>query len=98
MARQDQARLGLNGIQNHEDAFATLVAAAGMPDLGKELLTGKKLGDRTYKVHLDGFNNLAHWTEAGMQAWAVSDLNPAELQAFATLVRDRMVVAESAER
>jgi anti-sigma factor RsiW len=42
--------------------------------------------------------NLAHWTEAGMQAWAVSDLNPAELQAFATLVRDRMVVAESAER
>ena len=48
-----------NGIQNHEDAFATLAAAAGMPDLGKELLTGKKMGDTTYKVHLDGYNNLA---------------------------------------
>jgi arylsulfatase len=51
-----------NGIQNHEDLFATLAAAAGLPDLGKELRSGKKMGDMTYKVHLDGFNNLAHWT------------------------------------
>ena len=51
-----------NGIQNHEDVFATLAAAAGLPDLAKELLSGKKLGDTTYKVHLDGFNNLDHWT------------------------------------
>ncbi|HET7834198.1 MAG TPA: anti-sigma factor [Variovorax sp.] len=34
--------------------------------------------------------NLVHWTEAGMQAWAVSDLNAAELQAFAALARERM--------
>jgi arylsulfatase A-like enzyme len=51
-----------NGIQNHEDVFATLAAAAGMPDVGKELLTGKKIGATTFKVHLDGYNNLAHWT------------------------------------
>jgi arylsulfatase A-like enzyme len=51
-----------NGIQNHEDVFATLAAAAGQPNLGKELLTGKKMGATTYKVHLDGYNNLAHWT------------------------------------
>ena len=51
-----------NGIQNHEDLFATLAAAAGLPDLKNELLTGKKLGDTTYKVHLDGYSNLAHWT------------------------------------
>ena len=51
-----------NGIQNHEDVFATLAAAAGMPDVGKELLNGKKIGAATYKVHLDGYNNLAHWT------------------------------------
>jgi len=51
-----------NGIQNHEDVYATLAATAGMPNLGKELLTGKKMGDMTYKVHLDGYNNLAHWT------------------------------------
>ena len=51
-----------NGIQNHEDVYVTLAAAAGMPDLKTELLTGKKMGDMTYKVHLDGYNNLALWT------------------------------------
>ena len=51
-----------NAIQNHEDLFATLAAAAGMPELGKELLSGKKMGDMNYKVHLDGYNQLALWT------------------------------------
>ena len=51
-----------NGIQNHEDVFATLAAAAGLPNLKAELLTGKAMGGSTYKVHLDGYNNLAHWT------------------------------------
>jgi arylsulfatase len=52
----------LNGIQSHEDLFATLAAAAGMPDLKKELLAGKKIGNMTYKVHLDGYNQLDYWT------------------------------------
>lgn len=52
----------LNGIQSHEDLFVTLAAAAGMPDLKQELLTGKKMGDMTYKVHLDGYNQLDYWT------------------------------------
>jgi arylsulfatase A-like enzyme len=52
----------LNGIQSHEDLFVTLAAAAGMSDLKKELLTGKKMGDMTYKVHLDGYNQLDYWT------------------------------------
>ena len=52
----------LNGIQSHEDVFVTLAAAAGMPDLKQELLDGKKMGDMTYKVHLDGFNQLDYWT------------------------------------
>ena len=51
-----------NGIQNHEDLFATLAAAAGLPNLKQELIAGKKMGEVTYKVHLDGYNNLAHWT------------------------------------
>jgi arylsulfatase len=51
-----------NGIQNHEDLFATLAAAAGLPDLKEKLLNGFKMGDMTYKVHLDGYNNLDHWT------------------------------------
>lgn len=32
---------------------------------------------------------LAHWAEGGMQAWAVSDLNAAELRKFASLMRER---------
>lgn len=52
----------LNGLQSHEDLFVTLAAAAGLPDLKTELLTGKKMGDMTYKVHLDGYNQLDYWT------------------------------------
>src|SRR5262249_52981830 len=51
-----------NGIQSHEDLYATLAAAAGMADLKQKLLTGLKLGPTTYKVHLDGYNNLDLWT------------------------------------
>jgi arylsulfatase len=51
-----------NGIQNHEDIFATLAAAAGLPKLKDELLTGKPMGGTTYKVHLDGYDQTALWT------------------------------------
>ncbi len=51
-----------NGIQSHEDLFVSLAAAAGMPNLKSELLSGKKIGDMTYKVHLDGVNNTDYWT------------------------------------
>jgi arylsulfatase A-like enzyme len=43
-------------IASHLDLFPTLLAIAGQPDIGKELLSGKKVGDLTYKVHLDGYN------------------------------------------
>jgi anti-sigma factor RsiW len=33
--------------------------------------------------------NLAHWTEASLNFWAVSDLNADELREFARLVRDQ---------
>jgi arylsulfatase A-like enzyme len=51
-----------NGIQNHEDLFVSLASAAGMPNLKQELLAGKKMGDMTYKVHLDGYDNTDHWS------------------------------------
>jgi arylsulfatase len=51
-----------NGIQAHEDLFVTLAAAAGLPNVKDDLLKGYKMGDTTYKVHLDGYNNLDLWT------------------------------------
>lgn len=48
-----------NGIFSALDWFPTLVAAAGNPDITDQLLKGVKLGDATYKNHLDGYNQLA---------------------------------------
>ncbi len=45
-----------NGIVSGMDWFPTFVAAAGNPNIADELKKGKQLGDRTYKVHLDGYN------------------------------------------
>jgi arylsulfatase len=47
-----------NGLISGLDWFPTFVAVAGNPNLKEELLKGKKLGDTTYKVHLDGYNQL----------------------------------------
>ena len=45
-----------NGIFSGLDWLPTLAAAAGSPDITDQLLKGVKLGDRTYKNHLDGFD------------------------------------------
>ena len=47
-----------NGIVSGLDWFPTFVAAAGNPNIAEELKKGKQLGDRTYKVHLDGYNQM----------------------------------------
>jgi arylsulfatase A-like enzyme len=48
------------------DWFPTLVAAAGDTDIKERLLKGASLGGKTFKVHLDGFNQLPYLT--GQQA------------------------------
>jgi arylsulfatase A-like enzyme len=40
------------------DWMPTFLAAAGMPDVKDKLLSGCTIGGRTYKVHLDGYNQL----------------------------------------
>ena len=45
-----------NDLFAHEDMLPTLLAAAGVPDVKEQLLKGVKLGDKTFKVHLDGYN------------------------------------------
>jgi arylsulfatase len=54
-----------NGIFSGLDWFPTFVAAAGNPDIVDELKKGKQLGDMTYKVHLDGYNQTALLTGKG---------------------------------
>ena len=51
-----------NEIISHEDWLPTLLAAAGEPEIGEKLKAGHTIGDTTYKVHLDGYNFLPHFT------------------------------------
>jgi arylsulfatase A-like enzyme len=48
----------INEVASHEDMLPTLLAAAGEPQIKEELLHGKTIGERTYKVHLDGYDFL----------------------------------------
>ena len=54
-----------NGIISGLDWFPTFLAAAGNPNIKEELLKGKKIGDMTYKVHLDGYNQMDMITGKG---------------------------------
>ena len=57
-----------NGIISGLDWFPTFLAAAGNPNITDELLKGKKIGDRTYKNHLDGYNQMDMITGKGPSA------------------------------
>ncbi len=46
----------VNDIFAHEDMLPTLLAAAGAPDVKDQLLKGMKVGNKTFKVHLDGYD------------------------------------------
>jgi arylsulfatase len=46
----------INDIGAHEDMLPTLLAAAGDTTVKEDLLKGKKYGNTTFKVHLDGYN------------------------------------------
>jgi arylsulfatase A-like enzyme len=50
------------GIVSHLDWLPTLLAAAGEPDLKNKLLQGHSVGNKTFKIHLDGYNMLPYWT------------------------------------
>ena len=47
-----------NGLMSGLDWFPTFVAAAGDPSIVEELKKGKELGGQSYKVHLDGYNQM----------------------------------------
>ena len=51
-----------NDIMSHIDWMPTLLAAAGDPDIKAKLKKGHKAGNKTFKVHLDGYNFLPYLT------------------------------------
>jgi arylsulfatase len=46
----------INDIMSHEDWLPTFMSAAGQPDIKAKLMKGYQAGDKTYKVHLDGYD------------------------------------------
>jgi arylsulfatase A-like enzyme len=52
----------VNDIMSHNDWFPTFLAAAGVPDIADKLKVGTDLSGTTYKVHLDGHDQLPYLT------------------------------------
>ncbi len=72
LARRHQARHGHQRHRLPRGHAAHLLAAAGEPDVKEKLLKGMKVGDKTYKVHLDGYNLLDAPERQGERARATS--------------------------
>ena len=62
LAGQDQGRLSDKWYSPHQDWLATFLAAVGEPDIKEKLFNGHKIGNKTYKVYIDGFNMLPYLT------------------------------------
>ncbi|MBW2161228.1 MAG: arylsulfatase [Deltaproteobacteria bacterium] len=58
----------VNGVMSGMDWFPTFVAAAGNAKIGQELLKGKTLNGKNYKVHLDGYDQTNMLTKGGKSA------------------------------
>ncbi len=53
-----------NQVMSHLDWVPTLMAAVGEDDIAAKLKKGHRAGDKTFKVHLDGYNFLPQLTGA----------------------------------
>jgi len=58
----------INDIVSLQDWLPTLMAAVGEPEIKQKLLAGHRAGARTYKVHVDGYNQLPLLTGQGLGA------------------------------
>lgn len=54
----------LNGIVSHQEWLPTLLAAAGEPDVVEKLESGYRVGDKDFKVKIDGYNCLDYFSGA----------------------------------
>jgi arylsulfatase len=58
----------VNDMISNQDWMPTLLAAAGEPDIKGRLRKGHKVGSKTFKVHLDGYNFVPYlkgWEKKG---------------------------------
>jgi arylsulfatase len=49
-----------NDIVSHHDWLPTFLAAAGEPHIKEKLIGGIEVGDKKFKLHVDGYNLLPH--------------------------------------
>ena len=79
-------RAEINDIFSAEDWATTLVAAAGEPDIKNKLLQGYEAAGKTFKVHLDGYDQRDLLARKGRTSAASSSTGPmtATLPGFAT--------------
>jgi arylsulfatase len=57
-----------NEIVSHMDWLPTFLAMAGEPDIKEKLMKGHKVGEKTFKVHLDGYNLVPYLTGAAQES------------------------------
>src|SRR5262245_13614450 len=57
-----------NDIVQHHDWLPTLLAIAGEPNIVEKLKKGHKAGDKTFKVHIDGYNLVDFLTKKGVKS------------------------------
>ncbi|MEJ2539806.1 MAG: arylsulfatase [Gemmatimonadota bacterium] len=75
----------LNEIISLEDFMPTLMAAAGVPDVKEQLKgDGYEGTDRTFRVHLDGFNFMPYFTDGAEwpRKWFVYFTDDADFAGF----------------
>ncbi|MDM0071771.1 arylsulfatase [Variovorax sp. J31P207] len=65
---QIPAGVVVNDIVQHHDWLPTFLAMAGEPDIVEKLKKGYKAGDKTFKVHIDGYNLLDFLTKEGVRS------------------------------
>ena len=55
----------VNDIMSHQDWLPTLLAAVGEPKVKEKLLKGYQAGDKSFRAHIDGYNQLDLLTGKG---------------------------------
>jgi arylsulfatase len=78
----------LTGIFSLEDVVPTILAAAGRADVKEKLLDGYQAGEKNFRVHLDGQNQLPYLTGESDESARIGFFYYGETELFAIRVGD----------